>query len=85
MLGVYSGGRPRAPPGRANRRDAIARLPSNQRAAIELRMAGLTGVQIAGATRRSHDAVRMLQRRATERLRQDLGAFAGTKEGRHGA
>ena len=65
--------------------DAIARLSSDQREAIELRMAGLTGVQIAEVMRRSHDSVRMLQRRAIERLRQDLAAFAETKEGRHGA
>jgi RNA polymerase sigma-70 factor, ECF subfamily len=65
--------------------DAIARLPSDQREAIELRMAGLTGVQIAEAMRRSHDSVRMLQRRAIERLRQDLAPLTERKEGHDGA
>jgi RNA polymerase sigma-70 factor (ECF subfamily) len=64
---------------------AIARLPDDQREAIELRMTGLTGVQIAEVMERSHDSVRMLQRRAIERLRLEMATFAETKEGRHGA
>ena len=64
---------------------ATARLPGDQHEAIELRMTGLTGVQIAEVMDRSHDSVRMLQRRAIERLRLKLAAFAETKEGRHGA
>ena len=64
---------------------AIARLPDDQREAIDLRMAGLTGVQIAAAMGRSHDSVRMLQRRAIDRLRHELVAVADTKEAHHGA
>ncbi len=64
--------------------DAIARLPADQREAIDLRMAGLTGVQIAEAMGRSHDSVRMLQRRAIVRLRQELAPFAETGDERHG-
>jgi RNA polymerase sigma-70 factor (ECF subfamily) len=65
--------------------DAIARLPADQREAIDLRIAGLTGVQIATAMGRSHDSVRMLQRRAIDRLRQDLAVIAERKDVHHGA
>jgi RNA polymerase sigma-70 factor (ECF subfamily) len=65
--------------------EAIARLPGDQRETIELRMAGLTGVQIASAMGRTHDSVRMLQRRAIDRLRRDLAIPMETMEGRHGS
>lgn len=52
---------------------AVARLPDDQRTAIELRLAGLSGLEIAATLGRSHDAVRKLQLRALERLRADLG------------
>jgi RNA polymerase sigma-70 factor (ECF subfamily) len=63
---------------------AVARLPDDQRAAIELRLAGLKGVEIATALGRSHEAVRKLQLRALEKLRADLGGARGW-EGRHDA
>lgn len=44
-------------------------LTPEQAAVVELRLAGLTGVEIAAALGRSHAAVRMLQSRAIARLR----------------
>jgi RNA polymerase sigma-70 factor (ECF subfamily) len=41
-------------------REAIARLPDDMRRAIELRMAGLTGREVAAEMGRSVDAVKML-------------------------
>jgi RNA polymerase sigma-70 factor (ECF subfamily) len=64
---------------------AIASLPDDQRHAIELRMAGLTGIEIAETMGRTHDSVRMLQRRAIDRLRHELLAAVGVTEDRHGA
>jgi RNA polymerase sigma-70 factor (ECF subfamily) len=52
--------------------EAITRLPDDQRRAIELRIAGRTGAEIAVLMGRSHEAVRMLQQRAMTRLRSDL-------------
>jgi RNA polymerase sigma-70 factor (ECF subfamily) len=54
-------------------RAALARLPPDQRQAIELRLAGLTGREIAQELGRSHQAVKMLQQRALARLRTELG------------
>ena len=51
---------------------ALARLPADQRRAIELRLAGLTGREIAHELGRSHEAVRMLQQRALARPRLEL-------------
>lgn len=65
-------------------REAIARLPGDQRRAIELRIAGLTGREVAAEMGRSSDAVKMLQQRAIDRLRADLGG-GGRRGGRHGA
>jgi RNA polymerase sigma-70 factor (ECF subfamily) len=64
---------------------AIARLPDDQRDAISLRIAGLTGVEIATAMGRSHDSVRMLQRRAIDRLRRELVSPGTTMEARRGS
>jgi RNA polymerase sigma-70 factor (ECF subfamily) len=64
---------------------AVSRLPDDQRTAVELRLAGLTGPQIASIMGRSHDAVKKLQLRALERLRADLASGAGTREVRRGA
>lgn len=64
---------------------AVGRLPDDQRTAVELRLAGLTGPEIAAAMGRSHDAVKKLQLRALERLRADLMAGTAMKEGRRGA
>ena len=66
--------------------DALALLPEEQRRVVELRMAGLTGPEVAAALGRSHDSVRTTQRRALARLRVLLGIAphaAGTAEGRH--
>jgi RNA polymerase sigma-70 factor (ECF subfamily) len=65
--------------------DAISRLPDDQREAIALRIAGLTGIEIATAMGRSHDSVRMLQRRAIDRLRRDLASPVHMKEAQHGS
>jgi RNA polymerase sigma-70 factor, ECF subfamily len=64
--------------------EAVGRLPDDQRTAIELRLAGLTGPEVAEAMGRSHDAVKKLQLRALERLRSEL-MTTETKEARRGA
>jgi len=51
---------------------ALAALPSDQRAIVELRMAGLTGPEIADAVGRSLASVKFAQFRAYQRLRQLL-------------
>jgi RNA polymerase sigma-70 factor, ECF subfamily len=48
---------------------ALARLTKEQRQVIELRLAGLTGLEIASALRIKHAAVRTAQHRALLRLR----------------
>lgn len=58
---------------------AIARLPADHRRAIELRIAGLTGREIAAEMGRSPDAVKMIHLRAIDRLRDELG---GRRKGR---
>jgi len=55
-------------------RAALSRLPADQRQAIELRLAGLTGREIARELSRSHEAAKMLQQRALAHLRATLGA-----------
>ena len=50
--------------------DALAAV---ERQAIELRLAGLTGREIARELGRSHEAVKMLQQRALANLRAELG------------
>ena len=52
---------------------AMRRLPPTQRQVIELRLAGLTAVEIAAVIDRSHGTVRNLQHRALVRLRGLLG------------
>ena len=53
-------------------RAALATLPDEQRAAVELQLAGWPGEQIATALGRSPEAVRMLRHRAITRLRDIL-------------
>jgi len=65
--------------------EAINRLPSDQRRVIELRMAGLKGREIAEVLGRSHEAVRMLQHRALDRLVSALAAPDLARGGQHGA
>ena len=47
-------------------------LTSDQRHVVELRLAGLTGSEIAEVVDRSPDAVKMLQYRALERMRSQI-------------
>lgn len=54
-------------------RVAVARLADDQRQVVELRLAGLTGPEIATVIGRSHGAIKMLQLRAIDRLRELLG------------
>lgn len=60
----------------------LRQLPPPQRQVLELRMAGLTGVEIAAALGRSHGAIRKLQYRTLIRLRDMLGVTNATKEAR---
>jgi RNA polymerase sigma-70 factor (ECF subfamily) len=71
--------------GRDHLRGLIAGLPSDQRRAVELRVAGLTGAEVATAMGRSLQSVKMLQFRAIGRLRQLLGADAIAQQARDAA
>ena len=64
---------------------AVSRLPDDQRTAMELRMTGLTGPEVAAAMGRSHDAIKKLQLRALQRLRAELVTRADAQEVRRGA
>lgn len=57
----------------------LGHLSEEQRRVVELRLAGLTGVEIAHVTGRSHGAVRALQFRAAAKLREIIQA--GTHPG----
>lgn len=57
--------------------DALRQLPPDQRQVVELRMAGLTGPEIARIMRRSHGAIKMLQLRAFAQLRALLAELPG--------
>jgi RNA polymerase sigma-70 factor (ECF subfamily) len=61
---------------------AVEQLPPDQRQVIHLRLASLTGAEIAEAMDRSHVAVRALQHRAIKRLRTLLMP-AGKEEQTH--
>ncbi len=58
-------------------------LTEDQRSVMELRLAGLTGVEIAQVLDRSHGSVKTIQFRAMTRLRILLGGTQGSKEVRH--
>jgi RNA polymerase sigma-70 factor, ECF subfamily len=61
----------------------LAQLPPDQRQILELRLAGLTGPEIAAALGRSLGAVKIAQVRAFARLRATFdSASAEAKEGR---
>jgi RNA polymerase sigma-70 factor, ECF subfamily len=64
---------------------AVSRLPDDQQTAVQLRLAGLTGPEIAAVMGRSHDAVKKLQLRALQRLRTELATSDDTQEVRRGA
>ena len=61
-------------------RALLAQLPPEQRRVVELRLAGLSGVEIAAALGRSHGTVRNLQHRTLLRLRALLGMTGLGKE-----
>jgi RNA polymerase sigma-70 factor (ECF subfamily) len=64
-------------------RALLLRLPPDQRQVLELRLAGLTGPEIAAALGRSHGAVKIAQVRAFARLRATFDpANAAAGEGR---
>jgi RNA polymerase sigma-70 factor (ECF subfamily) len=64
--------------------NALRALPDDQRAVLELQLAGWSGEQIATALGRSHGAVRMLRLRAVEHLRTILSGME-SEGGRHAA
>jgi RNA polymerase sigma-70 factor, ECF subfamily len=64
-------------------RSLLARLPADQARILELRLAGLTGPEIAQVLGKSHAAVKVAQFRAYARLRQLLRPSDGGTEGRH--
>ena len=64
-------------------RELLARLPPDQRQILELRLAGLTGPEIAAALGRGLGAVKIAQVRAFARLRATLDpASSPAEEGR---
>jgi RNA polymerase sigma-70 factor, ECF subfamily len=65
--------------------EAVSRLPDDQRTALQLRMAGLTGPEVAAAMGRSHEAIKKLQLRGLQQLRADLMTSADAQEVRRGA
>lgn len=66
--------------GRRSLRALLARLPDDQRTVLELRLAGLTGPEIAALLERSLGAVKMLQHRAVVQLRGVMVAERGSEE-----
>jgi RNA polymerase sigma-70 factor (ECF subfamily) len=67
----------------ARLRRALASLTEDQRRVIELRLAGLSGIEISKAVGKSHAAVKMLQHRALEQLRLALAAPDSSQEVSH--
>jgi len=62
----------------------LQHLPEDQRRVCELRLAGLSGKEIAEVLNKSHDAVRSAQFRAEPRLRALLGTGAARTGASHG-
>jgi len=62
-------------------RAALAALPADQRAAVELGLAGWSGEQIAGSLKRSRGAVYLLRTRALARLAKSLRRAGWSPEG----
>lgn len=62
-------------------RALLVALPPAQRRALELRLAGLDGSEVAAAMGRSSQAVRLLQFRAIAKLRLLMGVAAGASKG----
>jgi RNA polymerase sigma-70 factor (ECF subfamily) len=65
--------------------ELLTHLPDHQRQVVELRLAGLTGAEIAQALGRSPSNVDVTQFRAVARLRVLLGVAATPQEVRDGA
>jgi RNA polymerase sigma-70 factor (ECF subfamily) len=61
-------------------RALLAQLPPEQRRVVELRLAGLSGVEIAAALGRSHGTIRNLQHRTLLRLRALLSVTGSGDE-----
>ncbi len=61
----------------------ISQLSRDQRQVVELRLAGLTDLEIAAVLGRSHGAVRATQCRAVARLRGLMGVGPGPRGGDH--
>jgi RNA polymerase sigma-70 factor (ECF subfamily) len=61
-------------------RAILAQLPPGQRHVLELRLAGLSGVEIAAVLGRSHGTIRNLQHRTLVRLRALLGGTGSGDE-----
>ncbi len=62
----------------------LTRLPEHQRRVVELRLAGLTGPEIAHTLGRTQANVDVTQYRAVARLRRLLGLLAEAPETTHG-
>ena len=62
---------------------ALGKLTPDQRRVMELRLAGLSGPEVASALGRSHAAVKMLQLRAVDRLQVLLEVGADRPEDRN--
>ncbi len=61
-------------------REALATLPERQRRIVELRLAGLTGPEIATALDTTHQAVKSAQFRAYQTMRETLTALGYAPE-----
>jgi RNA polymerase sigma-70 factor (ECF subfamily) len=61
-------------------REALTHLPERQRRVVELRLAGLTGPEIATALDTTHQAVKSAQFRAYQTLRETLTALGYAPE-----
>lgn len=62
----------------------LAQLPDHQRRVVELRLAGLTGAEIAQTLGRSAANIDVTQCRAVARMRVLLGLVAAQEEAAHG-
>ncbi len=60
--------------------EVVSKLPGDQRQVVEMRLAGMTGAEIATALGRGLSSVKVLQLRAIPRLRMLLGVGNGAKE-----
>jgi RNA polymerase sigma-70 factor, ECF subfamily len=58
----------------------LAALTDDQRRVVELRLSGLTGAEIAEVLDRSPDAVKMLQYRALQRIRDQISTDPASTE-----